>query len=77
MMKRITILIFLCLLLLSSLSVTAMADSIDTPNELLVEKLPAYGHYVQSAHTKITPNKLLRQRASGCASCEDEGDSED
>lgn len=72
MMKRIVILTFLCLLLFSSLTVTAMASSVDS-----VLDAPACGTCFQVAHTKITPPKLLRQRALGCASCEDEGDPED
>ncbi|HXV98456.1 MAG TPA: hypothetical protein VEC93_08535, partial [Anaerolineae bacterium] len=39
----------------------------DIPNELLAERVAA-------VYTKIIPDELLGQRASGCASCEDEGD---
>ena len=85
-MKRITILIFLCLMLFSSLTATAVAYSIDNvldardislTNTAVVGRISACGNCIQSTHTKITPHKLLRQRASGCASCGDEGDSED
>jgi hypothetical protein len=82
-MKRIMILIFLCLLLSSGLAVTAMAYSIDDVlgardfsliDTVLASRKPGCGDCVKLRHLKVTPNEVLFARASGCSSCEDEGD---
>ena len=84
-MKRITILIFLCLLLSSSLTITAMAYSIDgilgardfsLIDTVLASSTPGYGNCVKLRHPKVTPNEILFARASGCSSCGDEGDTD-
>lgn len=84
-MKRITILIFLCLLLSSSLTITAIAYSIDgvpgAHHFSLIDSAPALGtaehsSYSKAGHPEVMSDQLLLARASGCSSCEDEGDPE-
>ncbi len=78
MMKRSTILIFLCLLLFSSLAVTATAYSIEgildahdfsLIDTLLANKIPGCGNCVELRPTQDTPPELLEGKIPGCGNC--------
>ena len=83
MIKRITILILLCLLFSGTLTVTAMGYSLDgvvgAPDYSLIDAVPASsapgpGSFLKLRHPEGTPNQPLLARAAGCSSCEDEDD---
>jgi hypothetical protein len=77
-MKSLAIRIFLCLLLFSSLAVTAMAYSIegglDAHNfslidRVLANKIPGCGNCLELKDINDTPSELLAGRIPACGNC--------
>jgi hypothetical protein len=78
MMKRSTILIFLGLLLFSSLAVSAMAYSIEGGlaarglsliDTVLANKIPGCGNCIELKPTQDNPSEFLAGKIPGCGNC--------